>query len=124
MQLCGISKTNTEHKDFICSSLTWERHQKDSSRTRLFGKTMSFVFGAKTGHNPPYLQVHHTLSTRPRLIHTLYLQTCCQVCGTYLMGGRSDWVPSRSDDSESKSLDHLSRFKTEEARILLRLFST
>jgi hypothetical protein len=41
------------------------------------------------------------------------------------MGGRSGWVSSRSeaDNSGSKSLDHLSRFKTEEARTLLRNLS-
>jgi hypothetical protein len=92
--------------------------------TTLLGKTMSFAFGAKLV-TTPHLQVYHTLSKKTQTdTHTLCHQVWYRVCGVYLLGGRSEWIPSRSDDSRSKSLDHLSRFKTEEPRSLLSLFST
>ncbi len=88
----GISKTITEHKDFICSRLTWEAQQHGTKRAQLLGKTISFAFGAQLDTIPHTCKHQYTDSTRPRLIHTRCLQVWCRVCvsdgGTAWMGAR------------------------------------
>jgi len=61
IQVCGISKKNTEHKDFICSRLTWEKEQNSTSRRQLLGKTLSFVSEAKLVTTPHLQSTTHSL---------------------------------------------------------------
>ncbi len=48
------------------------------------------------------------------------VQKWYRVCGAYVMGGRPDWVSG--DESREKSLDHLTRFKTDEPYLLFRKY--
>jgi len=47
VQVSGVSKAHTEHKDFILTREAWHAQQTRQWRHRRVGQTLSFAVGAK-----------------------------------------------------------------------------
>jgi hypothetical protein len=61
IEVCGVSKENTDNKDFILSRLAWGKEQHGTLRHQLLGKTLSFPFATKLVTTPHLQGAAHSL---------------------------------------------------------------
>ncbi len=118
-EVCGVSKPNTENKDFI---LTRRDRLNRSGRMvdRYWSRHSRFLSVQNWSESLTPTNSRYTESGRHPLTHTYSLQVWCRVCGAYVMGRRPGWVSG--NESRAKSLDLLTRFKTDEPYVLIRKY--
>lgn len=94
MEVCGVSKANTEHKDFILTREAWQAKQAGTLRRQLLAKTLSFGVGAKLVRIPhSHKQQVHGICKKPTDTHVPSLGVVPCVRG--VCDGGASWLGAR-----------------------------